>query len=91
MQERSWYPIGDMHMLAQRRYDPVEGRLHVDYIFIRGSETEKRSMSARIYSYREIVRLLEAAGFTDLQTYSSLTREPFRLGSNRLLAIATKP
>jgi SAM-dependent methyltransferase len=91
LQERSWYPIGEMHMLAQRHYDPVEGRLHVDYIFIRGSETEKRSMSARIYSYREIVRLLEAAGFTGLQAYSSLTREPFRLGSNRLLTIATKP
>lgn len=81
LQERSWYPIGDMHMLAQRRYDPVEGRLHVDYIFIRGSHTETRSMSARIYSYREIVRLFEAAGFTGTQTYGSMTREPFRLGS----------
>jgi SAM-dependent methyltransferase len=91
LQERSWYPISDMHMLAQRHYDPALGRLHVDYIFIRGSETEKRSMSARIYSYREVLRLLEAAGFTDVQTYSSLTREPFRLGSNRLLTIATKP
>jgi SAM-dependent methyltransferase len=91
LQERSWYPLGDMHMLAQRRYDPVDGRLHVDYIFIRGGETQTRSMSARLYTYREIIRLLEAAGFTDVQAYSSLTREPFRQGSNRLLTIASKP
>jgi SAM-dependent methyltransferase len=90
LQERSWYPVGDIHMLAHRRYDSAEGRLHVDYIFIRGGETQKRSMSARVYSYRELVQLLEKAGFTGIQTFSSLTREPFRLGSNRLLAIATK-
>ena len=49
--------MGDMLMLAQRHYDPTESRLHVEYTLIRGAETEKRSMSARIYSYREIVRL----------------------------------
>jgi SAM-dependent methyltransferase len=91
LQERSWYPIGDMHMLAHRRYDPVEGRLYVDYIFIRGGETQTRSMSARLYTFREMIRLLEAAGFTDVKAFSSLTHDPFRQGSNRLLAIATKP
>jgi SAM-dependent methyltransferase len=91
LQERSWYPIGDMHMLARRRYDPLDGRLYVDYVFIRGGETQTRSMSARLYTYREMVHLLEDAGFTGVQTYSSLTREPFRQGSNRLLTIATKP
>jgi SAM-dependent methyltransferase len=91
LQERSWYPIGDMHMLAHRHYDPVEGRLYVDYIFIRGGETQTRSMSARLYTFREMIRLLEAAGFTDVKAYSSLTHDPFRQGSNRLLAIATKP
>ena len=90
LQERSWYPVGQMFMLAQRRYDPTDSRLHVEYIMIRGGEAERRSMSARLYSYREIVRLLEEAGFTDLQGYSSLAREPFRLGSTRLLMIASK-
>ena len=83
LQERSWYPVGDMLMLAQRRYDPRDSRLHVEYICIRGSESEKRSMSARIYSYREIVLLLEKAGFTGVQGYGSFAREPFRLGSRR--------
>jgi SAM-dependent methyltransferase len=88
LQERSEYPVGDMLMLAQRRYDPAESRLHVEYTLIRGAETEKRSMSARIYSYRELVCLLEAAGFTDVRGYSSRIREPVRLGG-RALMIAT--
>ena len=40
LQERSWYPIGDMLCWRTGRYDPVDGRLHVDYIFIRGGETQ---------------------------------------------------
>jgi SAM-dependent methyltransferase len=91
LQERAWYPAGDILMLAQRRYEPAGSRLHVEYTLIRGAETEKRSMSARIYSYRELVALLAAAGFTEVQGYGSLAREPFRLGSSRVLMVASKP
>ena len=90
LQERSWYPLGDMLMLSQRRYDPADSRLHVEYTLIRGSQTEKRSMSARIYCYREIVSLLTWAGFTQIHGYGSLAKDPFRLGSGRALMIATK-
>lgn len=90
LQERAWYPIGDMLMLAQRRYEPTESRLHVEYTLIRGGETEKRTMFARIYSYREVITLFEAAGFSDVHGYGSLTRETFRLGSPRALMIGLK-
>jgi len=90
LQLRTWYPVGDMLMLADRRYDPADGRLHVEYHFVHDGEVDRRSMSARLYGYREIVRLLENAGFTDLKGYGSLAREPFRLGSTRLLMIGSK-
>jgi SAM-dependent methyltransferase len=90
LQERSWYPLGDILMLSQRRYDPIDSRLYVEYTMIRGAVTEKQSMSARIYSYRELVELLKEAGFADVQGYGSLTREPFRLGAGRVLMTATK-
>lgn len=90
LQERAWYPAGEILMLANRRYDPVQGRLHVEYTFIRDGVMDKRSMSARIYTCREVFRLFEKAGFTDVQGYGSLAREPFRLGSNRLLIVAAK-
>jgi SAM-dependent methyltransferase len=90
LQERAWYPVGEMLFLADRRYVPAESRLHVEYTFIRAGETEKRSMSARVYTCREIHSLLKEAGFTDVQDVGALNREPFRLGSSRLLLVATR-
>jgi SAM-dependent methyltransferase len=90
LQARTWYPTGDILMLADRRYEPAEGQLHVEYTWIRDREVDKRSMSARLYTYREVFGLLEAAGFTDLKGYGSFSREPFRIGSSRLLVSAEK-
>jgi SAM-dependent methyltransferase len=90
LQLRAWYPSGEKYLLADRRFDPSEGQLHVEYIFLWDSRIERRAMSARIYTYREVVWLLEEAGFTRIQGYSSLDRDPFRLGSSRLLLVATR-
>jgi SAM-dependent methyltransferase len=90
IQWRTWYQADDILMLADRRYDPAEGRLQVEYSWIKEGNVDKRSMSARLYTYREVFGLLEEAGFTDLQGYGALTREPFRIGSDRLLVSAAK-
>jgi SAM-dependent methyltransferase len=90
LQERDWYSWGDILVLAERRYDPAQGRLHVEYTSVRGGKPEKWPMSARVHTCREVCRLLEEAGFTKLQTYGSLSREPFRLGSPRLLVVGTR-
>lgn len=90
LQERTWYSWGDLLTLADRRYDAAEGRLHVEYTTIRDGKFEKWPMSARLHTYRELRQLLEAAGFTDLEGYGSLDREPFQFGSRRLLLVGTK-
>jgi SAM-dependent methyltransferase len=90
LQSRSWYEVGDTLALADRHYDHVRGRLCVEYTWIRDGHREKRSMSARLYSYREVCALFEAAGFTEVQGFGSLARERFQLGSPRLLMVATK-
>jgi SAM-dependent methyltransferase len=90
IQWRTWYETGDILMLADRRYEPAEGRLHVEYTWISEGKTDRRSMSARLYTYREVFRLLEEAGFTDLQGYGSITREPFRIVCGQLLVSARR-
>lgn len=90
MQERAWYEHEGMLMLADRRYEPASGRLHVEYTYIRDGQKDKRVMSARLFSYREVVRLMEEAGFTDLQGFGSLAQEPFKFGSHQLLMVGTK-
>ncbi len=47
-------------------------------------------MSARIYTCREVVAIFTAAGFSDVQTFGSVAREPFRIGSGRLFVIGAK-
>jgi SAM-dependent methyltransferase len=90
LQERAWYPLGDILMLADRRYDAAEGRLHVEYTTIRDGKVEKWPMSARLHTYREVRALMDSAGFTDLQGYGSLAQEPFQFGSKRLLLVGTR-
>ena len=90
LQERAWYPDGDGYCLAARRYDPAEGRLHVAYTFLRDGRAETRTMSARVHTGREVVSLLADAGFSAIETYASTSRDPFRLGSTHLLAVATR-
>jgi SAM-dependent methyltransferase len=90
LQTRAWYSMGEFIVLADRRYDAAEGRLHVEYTTIRDGKVEKWSMSARLHTYREVRALMEAAGFVDLRGYKSMTREPFGLGAERLLLVATR-
>jgi SAM-dependent methyltransferase len=85
-----WGQADNNFLLWDRRYDPADGRLYVEYTTIQDGKAEKWPMSARLYTYREIGRLAEEAGFDDLQGYGSLAREPFVFGSRRLLLVATR-
>lgn len=90
LQERAWYEMGGILTLADRHYDPAEGRLHVEYTTVHNGKVEKWPMSARLHTYREVRRLFEAAGFTDVQGYGSLAGEPFQFGSRRLLIVGRR-
>ncbi len=90
-QERRWFQVGDILFLSHGRYDPVTGRLDTEYTCIRDGKTDTRPASTRIHTYCELCRLFEGAGFANCEGYSSFNLEPFRLGSQRLLLVATKP
>lgn len=59
-----------------------------DYIASRGDRVEKKAAAHRIYTTREILRMLEHAGFSSVQTFGSIGGEPFRLGSSTLVVVA---
>jgi SAM-dependent methyltransferase len=90
LKERDWWPCGDILYLAHRSYDPVQSRLNIDYTFMRDGQVEKKSCFGQIYTYKEFCRVIEAAGFHAIEGYSSVAEEPYRLGSPRLLLVATK-
>ncbi len=90
LEERHWGPSGDILYLAHRRYDHVQGRLNIDYTFIRDSQVEKKSGFGQVYTYKEFCRIIEEAGFHDIEGYASAAQEPYRLGSPELFLVATK-
>jgi len=90
VREREWVRVGDILFLEENRWDHVHGRMETEYTFVRNGKEEKKTSSDRVYTYREICHLLEEAGFSRTQAFSSFDLEPFKLGSGRLFLIAHK-
>jgi len=89
-QERIWWPVGNLLALEERNFDHQTSRVESEWTFIRDGQTERKSLSLRLYTYRELSLLLEQAGFGDHQAYGTLDWEPFSLGSTWLYLVTTK-
>ncbi|MDA0734974.1 MAG: class I SAM-dependent methyltransferase [Chloroflexi bacterium] len=89
-QERIWWPVGNLLALEERNFDHETSRVESEWTFIRDGQTERKLLSLRLYTYRELTLLLEQAGFGNLQAYGSLDWEPFGLGSTWLYLVTTK-
>jgi SAM-dependent methyltransferase len=88
--QRAWFPLGDLLFLVDTDYDPATARLTSSYMIIRDGQTEKKQAVYRVYTYRELVGMFGRAGFTDVQTFGSLEREPYRLGAPGLWLVGRK-
>ena len=87
---REWNRIADILFLEENEYDCAQGRMITHYTFLRDGREETRTGSHRIYTYREICSMLEGAGFTGVESYATLGKEPFKLGANQLFMEAIK-
>ena len=63
LQRRPWFPAGDVYLLITNDYDAARGRLDIEYTFVSNGRVQTRRGSHRVYTYRELVELLEASGF----------------------------
>lgn len=64
IQDRAWWKVGDVHLLVQNLYDHVRSRLEIEYTFVSAGCVETKHGSHRAYSFRELVQLIESAGFS---------------------------
>ncbi|MDQ1728904.1 MAG: hypothetical protein QOD33_1029 [Pyrinomonadaceae bacterium] len=83
--------IAGIAVSIEQRYDHEQGRMFNDFTFTQNGITDQRPTSQRIYTYHELVELLQTAGLKVVAAFGSLDEEPFKLGSQRLLLVATKP
>jgi hypothetical protein len=85
-----WHEIGDMYMLSRNRYFPMEGRLDIDYTFIRNGRADTRPTSSYTMTCRELCRLFAQAGLSVVSLSKSVEGEPFELGAQCLLAVVER-
>jgi SAM-dependent methyltransferase len=83
LQPRPWWKAGDVYLLVENRYDPATSRLDIEYTFSKNGTVEVRRGSHRAYAYRELVALMEAAGF------AVVPAEPWTREAHMVSLIAT--
>ncbi|HKP38884.1 MAG TPA: class I SAM-dependent methyltransferase [Pyrinomonadaceae bacterium] len=89
-EEQTSHEVGDISVTIKERYIAEESCVDSEYIFERNGTSETRKAKHWIYTTAEIRRMLERAGFEVLEMFSSLKREPYKLGSNDLIVITQK-
>jgi len=90
IQARAWYQLGDVLMLVDRRYDPIESALDVEYIFLQDGKLDRRPARYRFHSVRELRQLLAEVGLPVTAMHGSQRGEPFAIGSPTLYLLAEK-
>jgi SAM-dependent methyltransferase len=90
-EQRQWYEFGDILFLIDNKYDYQNSRLETELTFVTPGKIERKTALFQLYTYRELYRLLEQVGFTDIKGYGSLSEQPFSVGSQLLYLLATKP
>ena len=90
LRDRDWFEVDDIIVLDNRHYDLDQGTINSEWTLIRGDKYEKLDSSIRIYTYRELRRLLEDAGLKIFAAYDAKTMEKFEARSSLLFMVAEK-
>jgi SAM-dependent methyltransferase len=89
-QRQGWMRIGERLLLEERRYDHERGRIETDWTLVSEGRVLQRHSSIRLYTYSELCRRLEQAGFSGTEAYDTTTQLPFHFNASRLSIVATK-
>src|SRR5271154_5391017 len=84
-QPTRWFKLGDLYMLSENQYHPREGRLDIQYTFIRDGKAETRPSSSYVLTVNELCRMHAEAGLEPLDLLGSTNEEAYQLGSPRLI------
>jgi len=87
--EKAWHEAGGIFCAMRGDYDPATARVDNECTFVKDGMTTRSAFSVRIYGYRELCELCRRSGFSSTEATSGVSGEPFRLGSDRLLLVAS--
>lgn len=88
--EREWYQIDDILFAEENRYRVESSCVETNYTFVRDGTAETRPGVQYIYTVGEIRRMLANVGIVTIELFSTVQKDPFRLGCDQLLLVAEK-
>ncbi|MBV9265477.1 MAG: class I SAM-dependent methyltransferase [Acidobacteriaceae bacterium] len=83
-----WFRLGDILMLSENQYDPIQSRLDIEYTFVRGGQAETRPSTSYVFTSGELRRMHEDAGLLPVEMFGSIELEKYQIGSPRLILIS---
>ena len=86
----SEYEAGGITMTDHHRYDARASRLDTTVTFSRDGKAESREMSHWVLTSRDVVGLLDRAGFDVEALYGDIDETDFVVGAARLLVVALR-
>jgi SAM-dependent methyltransferase len=90
LQKTRWFRLGEIYMLSENQYRPREGRLDIQYTFVRDGVVETRPSSSYVFTVSELCRMFSQAGLQPVKLLGSVSGEPYQMGSPRLIVVAAK-
>lgn len=86
-----WRQIGSLRILEQRTFDYRHSRSLNVWYFIRDGAESQYDVKVRVYSFHELVKILENVGFKDIQGYGTTKDDPIGPNYRMMYIIGTKP
>jgi ubiquinone/menaquinone biosynthesis C-methylase UbiE len=96
-QPRGWMELKDRRgksigkMVDERRFDYRTATSHGTYYFFKDGREIVRESHLRVYSFHELVQMMEAVGFVDTEGFGSVKDAPISYLSQMMFVIGTKP
>ena len=88
--ERSQHEFGGVTMTATNRYRAAESRYESEYVFEDSDGNVERASGAHhVHTTGEVVRMLTAVGYTEVELRGPDGTAPFAVGDRRMIALAT--
>jgi SAM-dependent methyltransferase len=88
--ERLDIEAGGIRFVAENRYDPATGFVENEFRAAAGKRRETKAARHRVYTCVELLRMAERAGLETRETWGTLDRKPYAVGSPRLLLLAVR-
>jgi SAM-dependent methyltransferase len=90
LQERARYTFGGVTMAATNAYNPRESRLESEWHFTDEHGAEECAAGVHhVHTTGEVARMLQDAGFADIELYGPDGTRPYALGDHRMIAVAS--